>query len=187
MASRPSPITHVQYAPQVSILTSLASLLQRPNSPYTLTTPIRKVIHIGHSFGAFIAASALATTTTQTPSPGHGLILTGFSGRYEWISLFTSGGQARIAALQFPAKWTNLARGYLVPVDGYAAAYGGFKSPFFDRAVAEWLYARQSPYAIGELLTAGTWPLDLGLVKVPVQVCVCLSVYVAGGEWVCVK
>jgi len=82
-----------------------------------------------------------------------------------------SGGQARVAALQDPGRWGRLPRGYLVPADAYAAAYGGFKSPFFDRRVAGWLWENQSPYAVGEALTAGTWPLDFGGVGVPVQVC----------------
>ncbi|KAK4119018.1 alpha/beta-hydrolase [Parathielavia appendiculata] len=178
-SDRPSPITQVQFAPQVAILNSLTRLLQRSSSPYTLNTPIRKVVHIGHSFGAFVAAAALATAppgTTTTPgtlphpAPGDALVLTGFSGRFEWLSLFTAGGQARVAALQFPHKWAHLPHGYMVPVDAYAAAYGGFRSPFFDRRVAEWLYEHQSPYAIGEALTAGAWALDFGSIAVPVQV-----------------
>ncbi len=171
LPSSPSPVTHVQFAPQVSILTTLTHLLQLPSSPYTLNTPIRKVVQVGHSFGAFLSAAVLATTTPTTPNTGDGLVLTGFSGRFEWLSLFTAGGQARVAALQRPDRWGALQHGYLVPVDGYAAAYGGFKAPFFERRVAEWLYQRQSPYAVGEGLTGVTWPLDWGLVKVPVQVC----------------
>ncbi|KAL2130092.1 hypothetical protein VTI74DRAFT_6913 [Chaetomium olivicolor] len=130
-----SPITNVQFAPQVAILNSLAHLLQRPGGAYTLNIPIREVahvVHIGHSFGAFVAAAALATTpkTTTQPAPGHALILTGLSGRFEWLSLSTAGGLACVAALQFPEKLAHLP----------------FKSPFFDRRVTEWLYENQSPY-----------------------------------------
>lgn len=89
---------------------------------------------------------------------------------YDWLELFTSGGQARIAALSKPEKWGLLPHGYLVPVDAYAASYGGFKSPFFDHAVAQWLSETQVPYAIGELLTASTIIPDLSLIKTPVQV-----------------
>ncbi len=166
----PSPLTRVQFAPQVSILATLTRLLQLPSSPYTLNTRIRKVVQVGHSFGAFLSAAVLATTD-QSTSAGDGLVLTGFSGRFEWLSLFTSGGQARVAALQRPEKWGSLAHGYLVPVDQYSAAYGGFKSPFFEKRVAEWLYGAQKPFAIGEGLTGVTWPLDFGAIKVPVQVC----------------
>lgn len=163
----------MQFAPQVSILSTLTHLLQLPNSPYTLNTRIHKVVQVGHSFGAFLSAAVLATpATTPSQNTGDALILTGFSGRFEWLSLFTAGGQARVAALQRPDKWGALPHGYLVPADGYAAAYGGFKSPFFERRVAEWLYDNQSPYAIGEGLTGVTWPLDFGAIKVPVQVCV---------------
>ena len=166
---RPDPVAQVQFAPQVQILASLARLLRQPNSPYTLGTTIRRIVHVGHSFGSFLSAAVLATN--ESASLGDGLILTGFSGLFDWISLFTSGGQARVAALAFPSKWPSLSHGYLVPVDEYAAAYGGFKTPFFDHAVAKFLYDTQSPFAIGELLTAATFPLDFSLLRIPVQVC----------------
>lgn len=89
---------------------------------------------------------------------------------YDWLELFTSGGQARVAALSQPEKWGLFPHGYLVPVDAYAASYGGFKSPYFDHAVAQWLSETQVPYAIGELLTASTIIPDLSLIKTPVQV-----------------
>jgi hypothetical protein len=89
---------------------------------------------------------------------------------YDWLELFTSGGQARVAALSQPEKWGLFPHGYLVPVDAYAASYGGFKSPYFDHAVAQWLSKTQVPYAIGELLTASTIIPDLSLIKTPVQV-----------------
>ncbi len=170
--TRPSPLTRVQFAPQVSILASLTSLLQRPSSPYTLNTRIRKVVQVGHSFGAFVSAAVLATTPTTPPTnAGDALILTGFSGRFDWITPVVAGLQPRVAALQFPDKWGRLPHGYLVPTDEYAVVYAGFKSPGFDRRAADWLYSHQSPYAIAEAPTSGLWPLDFGLVTVPVQVC----------------
>ena len=170
--TRPSPLTRVQFAPQVSILTSLTRLLQRPSSPYTLNTRIRKVVQVGHSFGAFVSAAVLATTPTTPPTnTGDGLVLLGFSGRFDWITPVVAGLQPRVAALQFPDKWGRLPHGYLVPADVYAVVHGGFKSPGFDRRAAEWLYNHQSPYALAEAPTSGLWPWDFGLVSVPVQVC----------------
>jgi hypothetical protein len=161
----------VQFAPQVSILTTLTALLRAPSSPYTLRTPILKVVHVGHSFGAFLSAAVLAQRGQTQAAAGDALVLTGFSGRFDWLGLWTSGGQARVAALQQPQRWGALDHGYLVPADEWALAYGGFKSPFFERRVAEWLVDGQSPFAIGEGLTGATWPVDFGAVGVPVQVC----------------
>ncbi|KAH6629945.1 Alpha/Beta hydrolase protein, partial [Chaetomium sp. MPI-SDFR-AT-0129] len=174
-STRPDPISHAQAAPQVEILTTLTKLVQQPNSPYTGGTAVNRVVHIGHSFGAFLVLAAQAATSQQpSPSGGSGLgdavVLTGYSGLYNWLSLFTGGSQVRIAAQADPKKWSGLPRGYVVPADLYSASYGGFKTPYFDREVAEWLYDTQQPIALGDLVTAGTLTIDLANIKVPVQV-----------------
>lgn len=167
-SSKPDPVAQVQYAPQVEILTLLTRLIRKPGSQYASGIAVRRIVQVGHSFGAFISLSVLATQ--HTSGLGDALVLTGFSGLPDWLSLWTSGGQPRSAALQFPRKWSALPHGYLVPADQYALAYGGFKTPFFDRIVMEAVYRTQEPYALGEGLTAGTWPLDYTLLKVPLKV-----------------
>lgn len=166
--SRPDPIVKVQFAVQAQILAKLTQLLRQPNSPYTLGTTVRRTVHVGHSFGSFLTLAAVASNLTTRLTDG--LVLTGYSGQYDWLQLFTAGGQARVAALSQPKTWSNLPHGYLVPVDVYAAAYGGFKAPYFDHAVAEKLQESQTPYAIGELVTAATVVPPLSRVTVPIQV-----------------
>jgi pimeloyl-ACP methyl ester carboxylesterase len=149
-------------------LTALTKLLQQPSSPYTGGTAIHRVVHVGHSFGAFLVLATLATS--QPSSLGDALVLTGYSGRFDWLSLFTGGSQVRIAALADPKKWSGLPNGYVVPADLYSASYGGFKTPYFDHAVAGWLYETQQPIALGDLLTASTLAFDPASITVPVQV-----------------
>ncbi|KAK1751361.1 alpha/beta-hydrolase [Echria macrotheca] len=172
-SSLDDPISRVQYAPQVEILRQLTTLLRGSSSSspsrYTPGASISKIVQVGHSFGAFLAASAIASDDDPR---GDALVLTGFSGLFAYLGLWTTGGQARVAALQDPKKFGTFAKGYLVPADEYAFAFGGFKEPFFDRKVTGWLWERQAPFAIAELLTAGTFPLDFGKVKTPVQVVV---------------
>ncbi|KAK5654595.1 hypothetical protein OQA88_7225 [Cercophora sp. LCS_1] len=180
-STRDDPISRVQFAPQVEILRALTRLVQKPNSPYTPGITATKIVQVGHSFGAFIAAAVLAAP--DQPPLGDGLVLTGFSGLFDYIGLWTTGGQARSAALHNPKKFGAWPKGYLVPVDEYAFAYGGFKEPFFDRKVATWLYERQAPYAIGELLTAGTFPLDFSKIEKPVQVVIGRHDLTGCGGW----
>ncbi|KAG0650370.1 hypothetical protein D0Z07_3385 [Hyphodiscus hymeniophilus] len=166
-SSRPDPISEVQYQPQVEILSTLANLVKDKQSPYTLGVKVNKIVHVGHSFGSFIV---LSSTINSPVGLIDGVILTGFSGVFTWLGLFTTGGQARVAALSQPSKWGSLLHGYLTPVDIYALSYGGFKSPYFDHDVAQSLFDQQYPVAIGEQLTAGTTVLNLSAIQVPVQV-----------------
>ena len=166
-SNRPDPIAEVQYPPQVELLAALTKLVKNINSAYTLGVKVNKVIYIGHSFGSFIVLSAVAGSPVGFVD---GVILTGFSGLFNWLSLFTSGGQARVAAFSQPSKGGSLPHGYLTPVDLYALTYGGFKSPYFDHDVAKLLFDQQYPFALGELLSAGATVLNLSAIEVPVQV-----------------
>ncbi|KUJ13619.1 alpha/beta-hydrolase [Mollisia scopiformis] len=166
-SSRPDPVTEVQYPVQVEMLTTLAKLVKTRQSLYTLGVKVNKIVHVAHSFGSFIALSSTASSPTGLVD---GVVLTGFSGYFQWLSLFTSGGQARVAALSQPSNWGSLPHGYLTPVDIYALSYGGFKSPYFDHGIAQSLFDQQYPFAIGELLSAGATVLNLSAIEVPVQV-----------------
>ena len=151
----------------MEILAALNKLVKNSHSPYTLGIKVNKTIHVGHSFGSFIVLSAVAGNPVGFVD---GVILTGFSGLFNWLGLFTSGGQARVAALSQPSKWGSLSHGYLTPIDLYALTYGGFKSPYFDHDVAKSLFDQQYPFALGELLSAGATVLNLSAIEVPVQV-----------------
>ncbi|PCG92023.1 Hypothetical protein PENO1_090780 [Penicillium occitanis (nom. inval.)] len=155
----PDPIADVQFQPQVEILSILTNLLKQPHSPYTQGIEIAKIVHVGHSFGSFLT---LAAITTNPENFSDAVILTGYSGVYDWLELFTSGGQARVAALSQPEKWGLFPHGYLVPVDAYAASYGGFKSPYFDHAAAQWLSEAQVPWFKDDMICLRVVEIAMG-------------------------
>lgn len=65
--------------------------------------------------------------------------------------------QLRVASTISPSQWSSLPPAYLIAVDLFALNFVNFKTPFFDRAVAEWtgLVTVTQPFGIGELLTLG--------------------------------
>ncbi|KAH8646665.1 Alpha/Beta hydrolase protein [Xylariales sp. PMI_506] len=114
-----------------------------------------KVVLVGHSYGAYIsvATAGLASAAAQQVDA---VVLTGFSGTFDYFGPFVAGAGFRVARLQDPARWSALDPGYLTSSDLYAETYAYFAySPaLFDRAVAQWAYdVASEPFAVGELPT----------------------------------
>lgn len=85
---------------------------------------------VRHSYGAYLAAA----TSSQLAVA---VVLTGFSGTFQYFVPFVAGGSLRVARLQDAHRWGQLDSGYLTSSDVYAEAYG-FAEPFFEHRVAEW-------------------------------------------------
>ncbi|KAJ4424192.1 hypothetical protein N0V82_001058 [Gnomoniopsis sp. IMI 355080] len=109
-----------------------------------------KVALVGHSFGAYLSAQSAAILGSQIDA----LILTGFSGTFEYFGPFAAGAGFRVARLADPQRWGDLQAGYLTSSDLYAETFAYFASPYFEHRVAEWSYNIASePFAVAELLT----------------------------------
>lgn len=145
--SSPDPY-QTQLDAQVAILTELVTSLRAGTFSSDAPTD---VVLVGHSYGSYISSYAASTISP----PVSAVILTGYSGQFQWFGTFIAGWEARVAALLSPERWGNYSHGYLVPVDISANNFLSFKSPFFDRNVAQWLYENTQPFAIGELTSLG--------------------------------
>ncbi len=160
-------MAEVQFDVQVKILSTLTEKIKQVSSPYTLGVEVRKVILVGHSYGSYLSIAAAVSAPANSTDA---IILTGYSGQFDWFNVFLAGWQVRVSALLHPAKWSHLPHGYMSPADIYSDAFLGFKAPYFDHAVAKWLNDGEYPFAIGELLTLGATSYNPSVVTAPVLV-----------------
>lgn len=86
---------------------------------------------VGHSYGAYLSAATASQTAVDA------VVLTGFSGTFQYFAPFVAGSSLRVARIQDPLRWGTLDSGYLTSLDVYAETYGFFAEPFFDHRVAE--------------------------------------------------
>lgn len=120
---------------------------------------------IGHSYGAYLSGAVANHTAVDA------VVLTGFSGFFDYFAPFVAGTSLRVAKLKNPARWGTLDSGYLTSSDIYAETYGYFAAGYFDRAVAEWSYRDQAePFAVGELPTVLASMNNLNNITAPVLI-----------------
>ncbi|KAG0649473.1 hypothetical protein D0Z07_4293 [Hyphodiscus hymeniophilus] len=124
-----------------------------------------KIALIGHSYGSYISAASASETKVDA------VVLTGFSGGFDYFGPFLAGASLRVAQLQNPGRWGNLDTGYLTSADVYAMAYVYFAKPHFEPAVAEWTYRVASePFALGELPSLLATTIQYANIKAPVMI-----------------
>ncbi|KAL7920005.1 Alpha/Beta hydrolase protein [Trichoderma austrokoningii] len=124
-----------------------------------------KVALVGHSYGAYVSAATASQIAVDA------VVLTGFSGTFQYFAPFVAGSSLRVARLQDPHRWGHLDSGYLTSSDVYAEAYDFFAEPFFDHRVAEWNFeVDNQPFGVGGLPSLLASEIPYGNITAPVLV-----------------
>ncbi|KAH8810725.1 Alpha/Beta hydrolase protein [Xylogone sp. PMI_703] len=156
-SSKVDPISDAQFQVETAVLNSLISYGRK-------ATSAKKVALVGHSYGAYLSAASASQV------PVDAVVLTGFSGTFDYFAPFIAGASFRIAKLQNPLRWGGLHSGYITSADLYALTYVYFASNF-DRSVAEWTFNTESePFALGELPSLLATTITYSDIKAPVLV-----------------
>lgn len=118
----------------------------------------KKVVHVGHSFGA-AQTYALAN---MYPHATDGIVLTGFSMNGSFVGFFQLGANFMIARhnqpVKFGSKGQNLPSGYLLSGDAEADQTLFLLPGRYDPALGALGTVTKQPVTIGELLTLGSAP-----------------------------
>ncbi|KAI7784030.1 alpha/beta-hydrolase [Diaporthe eres] len=158
--TRVDPYTDAQFQVEVSVLNSLVAYARQ-------AAGAKKVVLVGHSYGAYISTQSAALLGSSVDA----LVLTGFSGTLEYFGPFGAGIGFRVASTQDPERWGHLGSGYLTSSDLYAETFAYFASPYFEHRVAEWSYnVASEPFAVGELPTLLATKIGYGNVTAPTLV-----------------
>lgn len=156
--NRVNSFTDAQFQVEVAVLEGLVN--------YAKTKAhASKVALVGHSYGSYISSAAATHVAVD------GLVLTGFSGTFDYFPPFIAGAGFRVAKLQNPARWGQLDSGYITSSDLYAETYVYYAAPYFEHSVAEWTYnVASEPFAVGELPSLLATNVSYSEIKAPVLV-----------------
>ncbi|KAM0263744.1 hypothetical protein ACHAQJ_001059 [Trichoderma viride] len=150
--------TDAQFQVEVAVLEGLVNYAKTKSHA-------SKVVLVGHSYGSYISSGAASHIAVD------GLVLTGFSGTFDYFPPFIAGAGLRIAKIQNASRWGQLDSGYLTTSDLYAETYVYYAAPHFEHSVAEWTYnVASQPFAVGELPSLLATTIEYGDIKAPVLV-----------------
>ncbi|KAI9670581.1 MAG: hypothetical protein M1831_005801 [Alyxoria varia] len=181
------PKNEIQSFLEVEALAAMTRMLRNGTLP-TVDRAFKRVVHVGHSFGAAQSHSLAA----KYPDLSDGLVLTGFSLNASFVGYFGAGSnfqQARLnQPLRFggqqstegfkdlvnthgltdtfappealPQKPYDYELGYLTNSNAGALQYLFLWPGSFDEQLAYVGEATKQPVAIGELLTLGSVPAE---------------------------
>ena len=152
-STKPDPYTISQTAIELAILKKLTTELRAGTLHSLVPKATGKVVHVGHSYGS-ILSNAFADSY---PELSDGIVLTGYSTTAEWIPQWLISTNFAIAATNQPARFGQLSTGYLTWVNEFGNQLGFFYYPNFDPAVLAEAEATKYPFAVGEVLTAGSY------------------------------
>ncbi|KAK7960685.1 alpha/beta-hydrolase [Apiospora saccharicola] len=151
----------------VAVLEALVAHVRSNNTTTTSALP-RKVVLVGHSYGAYISVAAAASN--QSRNAVDAVVLTGFAGGFSHFAPFLAGAGLRVARDRQLDRWGALDSGYLTTADLYSDAYIYYHDGDYERRIAEWTHTRGSePFAVGELPSLLATNITYGAVQAPVQ------------------
>lgn len=158
LCNRVNSLTDAQFQVEVAVLEGLVN--------YAKTKAhATQVALIGHSYGSYISSGAASHV------PVDGLVLTGFSGTFDYFAPFVAGAGLRVAKTQNPFRWGHLDSGYLTTSDLYAETYVYYAEPHFEHTVAEYTFnVASEPFAVGELPSVLATTVNYKDIKAPVLV-----------------
>jgi pimeloyl-ACP methyl ester carboxylesterase len=158
-SDHPSAYTIVQAPLEIQILRQLTllarngtlhSLASKGDAAFAAVPKPRKIVHIGHSFGAFLTSSFIATYSNLTD----GAIITGFLLSQYLASAGSTAFSIEYAATSSPPY--DRPSGYVVcKKDGiHNIFFGGGLKTAFTPALLEYGNAIKQPVPVGELASA---------------------------------
>ncbi len=114
-----------------------------------ISSPFKKVVHVGHSYGS----QHTYALTAMYPTISDGITLTGFSQNGSFAGLFLLGGN--FVEANGVAAFSTLPDGYFAAGDVSAVQTNFFAPGMFDTAVLNAAYKTGQPVTVGELLSFG--------------------------------
>ncbi|KAG8527724.1 uncharacterized protein KY384_007878 [Bacidia gigantensis] len=178
-SSHGEPLNEIQAPIEIAAIAALTKMLRDGTFPGV--KQIKKVVHIGHSFGS----GQTYNLVNMDPSSSDGIVLTGFSGNGSFVPVFGAGanfvqandnqpfrlgskimGYSSVtnaygaldydAALPTPLNYPN---GYLANANINSNQYNFFLPKFFDLGALVAGEQTKQPVTPGELLTLGSVPM----------------------------
>lgn len=144
------PSTEIQSTVELAVLATLTTAIRTGKIPKSiLSTPPKKVLHVGHSWGSELS-NALAATF---PSLSDGVVLTGYSHIFQYQLMFVANSAFHLASESQPARFANRSSGFLTWGDKYDNQYSFFSYPYFDPKVLTYAESTKFPFTIGEFLS----------------------------------
>ncbi|KAK6206846.1 hypothetical protein QIS74_13334 [Colletotrichum tabaci] len=150
-SSHGDPMSEIQQTLELAALRALTERLRASTVPGLEYKRFKKIVHVGHSFGA-IQTYGL-TVNDGGCSLSDGIVLTGFTQNATFLPYFVLGG-GFVQANSLPTL-SHYAPGYVAPASVSGGQVNFFAPGAFDPEILRAAYQGGQPAAIGELLTIG--------------------------------
>ncbi|GJC91444.1 ctr copper transporter family protein [Colletotrichum higginsianum] len=150
-SSHGDPMSEIQQTLELAALKALTERLRASTVPGLEYKRFKKIVHVGHSFGA-IQTYGL-TVNDSGCSLSDGIVLTGFTQNATFLPYFVLGG-GFVQANSLPSL-SHYAPGYVAPASVSGGQVNFFAPGAFDPEILRAAYQGGQPAALGELLTIG--------------------------------
>ena len=150
LSTQADPYTEIQATVELAILATLTTAIRTGKIPKSIiSTPPKKVLHVGHSWGSQLS-NAVASTF---PGLSDGVILTGYSHLFQYQDMFVGNTAFHLASENQPGRFANHSSGYLTWADKYDNQYTFLSYPYFDPKVLVYTESTKFPFTIGEFIS----------------------------------
>lgn len=153
LSSTPDPYLVVQAPIELTVLSTLTSILRQGGLKDSGVLTPKKVLHVGHSWGSELSNALAALPQGNTLSDG--LILTAFSHQFQYAGYFIASTNFHLASSDQPHRFSKRSSGYLTWGDKFANQYAFLSYGFFDPEVLAYAESTKYPFTVGEFITQG--------------------------------